>query len=178
MKTAVAASLVAGLVTISTVAHAGAYVGLGIGPEPASNDALQKTANPDSRSLRGLSGWSFGNFAVEGALGGFGVATNRGDQNVYQLSAAAKYSLPIGSGFAVFGRAGVERTWLNLGDDRYNFSGNGFLIGAGVDYKLNLGIGATSISLDYMIHHATLADTRENIDDTLRIWTLGFSIGL
>lgn len=74
-------------------------------------------------------------------------------------------------------RAGPERTWLNLGDDRYNLSGNGFLVGAGFEYRLDLGSHA-SIFVDYTIHHATLADTRSTVDETSRIWGLGFTVGI
>ena len=167
------------LLAISTTASAGVYLGLGVGTEPGVNDEMAKTAAPVGRSLRGLGGIRFGKFSIEGALNGFGVvASNHGDQNVFQLSAAAKYNLPLGNNFEAFGRAGLERTWLNLGDDRYNFSGNGFLVGAGFEYRLDLAITSASLFVDYTIHHATLTDTRGQVDETSRIWALGFTVGI
>jgi len=171
--------LAAGLMAISTTASAGGYVGLGVGTEPGVNDEMAKTAVPVGRSVRGLGGIRFGRFSIEGALNGFGVvANNHGNQDVFQLSAAAKYNLPLGNGFEAFGRAGLERTWLNLGDDRYNFSGNGFLVGAGFEYRLDLVITNASLFVDYTIHHATLTDTRGQVTETSRIWALGFTVGI
>lgn len=167
-----------GLMAISTTAAAGGYLGLGLGTQPGVNDEMAKTATPVGRSLRGLGGMRFGNFSVEGALDGFDVVTNRGDQTVYQASVAAKLNLPLGNDFEAFGRAGLERTWLNLDDDRYNFAGNGFLIGAGFEYRLDIGIRDASLFVDYTIHHANLENTRGKVDETSRIWGLGFIIGI
>jgi hypothetical protein len=171
--------LAAGLMAISTTASAGGYVGLGVGTEPGVNDEMATTAVPLGRSLRGFGGIRFGRFSIEGALNGFGVvASNHGNRDVFQLSAAAKYNHPLGNGFEVVGRAGLERTWLNLGDDRYNFSGNGFLVGAGFEYRLDLVITNASLFVDYTIHHATLTDTRGQVPETSRIWALGFTVGI
>jgi hypothetical protein len=172
--------LATGLLAISTTASAGGYLGLALGTSPAVNDEMSTTAAPEGRSLRGLGGVRFGNFSIEGALNGFGVLTkNQGDRTVYQLSAAAKLNLPLGNNFEGFGRAGLERTWLDLDDDRYNFTGNGFLIGGGFELRLrDLGLGSASVFVDYTIHHATLEDTRGQVDETARIWALGFTIGI
>jgi outer membrane protein with beta-barrel domain len=167
-----------GLLAISSTASAGGYLGLGLGTPPGVNDEMATTAAPDGRSLRGLGGMQFGRFSVEGALNGFGVITHHGDQNVYQASVAAKYNLPLGNKFEAFGRAGLERTWLSLDDDRYNFAGNGFLIGAGFEYRFDLSVTHASIFVDYMIHHASLENTRGKLDETSRIWGLGFTVGI
>jgi hypothetical protein len=170
--------LATSLMAISTTASAGGYLGLGLGTQPGVNDEMATTAPPVGRSLRGLGGWRFGRFSIEGAVNGFGVvANNHGDQTVYQVSVAGKYSLPLGNHFEAFGRAGLERTWLNLGDDRYNFTGNGFQVGAGFEYQLDIGISNASLFVDYTIHHATLEDTRGQVDETSRIWALGFTVG-
>jgi len=170
--------LATGLMAISTTASAGGYLGLGLGTQPGVNDEMATTATPAGRSLRGLGGMRFGTFSVEGALNGFGVITNRGDQSVYQASVAAKLNLPLGNNFEGFGRAGLERTWLNLDDDRYNFAGNGFLVGAGFEYRLDIGIRNASLFVDYTIHHASLENTRGKVDETSRIWGLGFTVGI
>jgi hypothetical protein len=167
-----------GLLAISSTASAGGYLGLGLGTTPGVNDEMATTATPVGRSLRGLGGIQIGQFAVEGALNGFGVVTNRGDHTVYQASVAAKLNLPLGNHFEGFGRAGLERTWLNLDDDRYNFAGDGFLVGAGFEYRLDLGLHNASIFVDYTVHHASLENTRGKVDETSRIWALGFTVGI
>jgi hypothetical protein len=54
------------------------------------------------------------------------------------------------------------------------------LVGAGIEYKLNLGIGAGSLFLDYTISNALLEgeDPRLKFDTTTRTWTLGITVGL
>jgi Outer membrane protein beta-barrel domain len=174
--------LAAGLLAISaisTTAAAGGYLGLGLGTQPGVNDEMDTKAAPVGRSLRGIGGLRFGKFSIEGALNGFGVIVpNFGDKNVYQLSVAGKLNLPLGNNFEGFGRAGVERTWLGLDDERYDFAGNGFLVGAGFEYRLNALISNASIFVDYTIHHASLENTRSTVDETSRIWGLGFTIGI
>ncbi len=177
MKTALLLS--AGLMALSTTASAGGYVGLALGSQPAVDDDLGGVATPTGRSLRGLGGFRFGHVSVEGAVNGFGVVTGRGAHTVYQLSAAAKLNLPLGNGFEAFGRAGLERTWLNLDDERYNMTGDGFLVGAGFEYRLDFVLTSASIFVDYTLHRATLEDggARE-VDATTRVWGLGFSVGI
>ena len=171
--------LATGLLAISTPAVAGGYLGLGLGTQPGVNDDMAAKAAPVGRSLRGLGGVRFGKFSIEGALNGFGVVVdNYGDQTVYQFSVAAKYNLPLGNHFEAFGRAGLERTWLSLGDDRYDYAGNGVLIGAGFEYRLDIGRSGASVFVDYTIHHAGLENTRSELDATSRIWSLGFTVGL
>jgi hypothetical protein len=169
---------ISSICSISSTASAGGYLGLGLGTTPGVNDEMATTATPVGRSLRGLGGIQFGKLSVEGALNGFGVVTNRGDRTVYQASVAAKLNLPLGNHFEGFGRAGLERTWLNLDDDRYDFAGNGFLVGAGFEYRLDLGLHNASIFVDYTIHHASLENTRGQVDETSRIWGLGFTVGI
>lgn len=178
MKSALLVAAV--LAGVSATASAGGFVGLGVGAEPAVNDGLMETGIfPAGRSLRVLGGYRFNNnLSVEGAINGFGVATGRGDQTVYQVAAGAKFNLPLGNDFEAFGRAGLEHTTLDLGDSRYNLGGNGFLVGAGFEYKLNAVIAGAGLFVDYTIHHATLEDARSNqVSETSRIWALGVTYG-
>jgi hypothetical protein len=168
-----------GLLAISvTTASAGGYLGLGLGAQPGVNDELARVAAPIGRSLRGLAGVRFGNVSIEAALNGFGVIAGGGDQNVYQLSGALKLSLPLGNNFEGFGRAGLERTWLNVGDDRYNLTGDGFVVGGGFEYRLNAIVSNASIFVDYNVHHATLSYSTGTVASTPRIWGLGFTVGI
>jgi hypothetical protein len=162
-------------------ASADGFLGLALGTDPSLNDEMQTRLQSHAlgRSLRALGGVRFGNLSIEGALNGFGVSSNRGDTTIYQLSAAVKYNLPLGNDFEALGRAGLERTWLSVGDDPYNLAGNGFLAGAGFEYRLNAVLANASVFVDYTIHHATLQDSRNNqVDETSRVWALGFTVGI
>ena len=175
----VATALATGVLTgFSPTASAGGYLGLALGTEPGINDDMAKIATPLGRSLRGLAGLKFGNLSLEGALNGFTMDVSGIERNMYQLSGALKLSLPMGNGFEGFGRAGIERTWLNYDDERYDTSGNGFQVGAGFEYRLNAVVSNASLFVDYTIHHATLTNMRGEVDETSRIWGLGFTIGI
>lgn len=177
MKSAILAA--SACLVFSTTAWAGGYLGLALGTQPGINDAMQSEARPLGRSLRGIVGARFGNVSIEGAGNGFNVLTqNHGEQTVYQVSGALKLSLPLGNNFEGFGRVGLERTWLSEGVDRYDLTGNGFVIGAGFEYRLDAVLSRAALFVDYNVHHATLEDTRHKVDETTRIWSLGFTVGI
>lgn len=178
MKTALLVA--AGCFAISRAASAGSYLGLALGTEPGvDSDFEQAVGQPSGRSLRGLVGVRFGNVSLEGALNGFDVATHRlGDHTAYQLSGALKLSLPLGNNFEGFARVGLERTWLNLGGNGFDLMGDGFLVGGGFEYRLDAVLTNASIFVDYNVHRATLSSDRFHGDETLRIWGLGFSVGI
>jgi hypothetical protein len=168
-----------GVMAISTGASAGGYLGLGLGTQPGINDEMAGAATPIGRSIRGLGGVRFANLSLEGALNGFDVvAKHNGGTTAYQLSGALKLSLPLGNNFEGFGRAGLERTWLNVGDSRFDFVGDGFLVGGGFEYRLNAIISNASIFVDYNVHHTTLENTVGKVDSTTRFWGLGFTVGI
>jgi Outer membrane protein beta-barrel domain len=174
-------SLVVACLTVSTSAWAGGYVGAAIGTEPSVNDDfIQNTGQPSGRSLRVLGGWKFHpNLAVEGAINGFGVDTNHfGDHTAYQISAVLKGSLPLGNNFEAFGRAGLERTWLDQPPgDGFDLSGNGYVIAAGFEYRLDAVLRNASVFVDYSVHHVELESVRFPVTTTTGFWGLGVSIG-
>ena len=168
----------AALLAISTTASAGGYLGIGLGSTPSVNDGFDSIAKPFGRSLRGLAGLRFANVSVEAALNGFNVTTQRGDQTVYQGSVALKLSLPLGSGFEGFARGGLERTWLSFDDSTFDFTGDGFLVGAGFEFRLNAILADASIFVDYTFHKATLDNTQGSVDTSSGMWGLGLTVGL
>jgi hypothetical protein len=178
MKTALV--LVVGSLAISSTALAGGYLGLSLGTQPAANDDFEtRIGSPSGRSLRGLAGLRFGNVSLELALNGFDVRTARyGEHTAWQGSASLKLNLPIGNDFEVFGRVGAERTGLKLNDNGFDFTGDGFVAGGGIEYRLNAVLANGSIFLDYNVHHSTLTSSRFDVDDTFGIWALGFTVGL
>lgn len=162
------------LAASSGVASAGTYLGLGIGTGPAF-DSDKVELESRGRSGRAILGSRWSKLSVEGSLGKY---TLMNEADGYQASAAGKLNFPLGSGFEVFGKLGVQHTWLRTGDAMYDASGNGYLVGGGFEYRLNLGIGATSIWVDYQYSHADLESERKNYDLGARMWTLGLSVGI
>ena len=166
------------LVTLSGTASAG-YLGLGIGSVPAVSDDAQFQAS--SRSGRLIAGSRWGRFSLEGALGGFGVsrreslASEIGD--AYQLSVAAKLNLPLGDNFEVFGRFGLARTWLDVEETAFAAEGDGFLVGAGLEYRIDVGVAGASIFADYQVSRADMENDFQGYDLTTRMFTIGATVG-
>lgn len=157
----------------SSVASAGGYIGLGIGTAPAVNSEVE-TLTQNGRSVRLLGGARFGRFSVEGAIHGH----DTGRFAVKQASLAGKFNLPLGDQFEAFGRAGLGKAWFDYEPDAaYDVSGRVFLIGAGIEYRLDLGVAAGSIWIDYQYNSASLSGERSNFDIGTRMWTLGVTVG-
>jgi hypothetical protein len=187
MKCALLAAVTFAAIPVS--ASAGTYVGLGIGTGPEVNEQTERLS-ADSRSGKLFLGTRFGNVAVEGGIGGFGMAitdprngVTRSFGDVYQASAALKLSLPLGNNFEAFGRAGVHHTWMEPDNEPNQISGNGLLVGAGFEYRLNMILGQGSIFVDYQYSKATLEGTERFMgnsafDTSYRMFTLGITVGL
>ena len=170
-----------GSLAISHAASADTYLGAGIGTQPGVNDEfIQHVGQPSGRSLRGLIGWRFGKLSLEGALNGFTVPTTAyGEKTAYQLSGALKVSLPLGNNFEAFFRGGIERTWLNQQTSNgTDLMGDGFLAGAGFEYRLDAVLANASLFVDYTVHHVGLESRAFDTTMTTRFWGLGLTVGL
>lgn len=173
------------LVAATGSASAGTYVGLGIGTAAAISEDTERL-DGDGRSGKALLGMRFGNISVEGAVGKFGTAITTvpgdparffGDQ--WQASISGKLSLPLGNNFEAFGRVGLHRSWISAEREEQDVSGDGYLIGAGIEYRLNLVVGQGSIFLDYQYNEADLEGDRLKFPGaSSRMWTLGLTVGL
>lgn len=168
----------------SGVASAGGYLGLGIGTAPAVSTGIEgQVVSPDGRSARLMLGSRFGQFSVEGALGGFDavLSDSRGAiaYDVYQASIAGKLSLPLGNNFEAFGRVGLQKSWWTTERPELEVGGSGLLFGAGFEYRIKTVAGQGSVFVDYQYSSAELKAERSTLGDTsMRMWTLGLTIGI
>lgn len=184
-RAALAVALVA---ATSSVASAGGYVGIGIGTNAVSegSDRLLE----DGRSARLFAGYRFkplryGAISVEGSISGYGVALQDSTPrplDAYQFSAAGRYNFPLGQNFEAYGRLGLQHTTVGGDLAIYDTSGNGFLVGAGMAYLFNVGIGTgASVWVDYQINKTTLSGERfqgaSAFSVTERQWALGVALG-
>lgn len=167
------------ILSISSTASAGVYAGLGVGTAPVVNGSFDEMADPSGPSTRGMLGFRIWNVSVEGAVNGFGVNTpSAGDHTAYQASAALKLNVPVAGPLEGFGRGGIERTWLSMGNDREDLSGNGFLAGVGFELRLNAILASMSLFADYTLHHATLESMVDKVDATSHIFAVGVTVGM
>jgi hypothetical protein len=178
MRSLLAVALVA---ASATAASAGTYLGLGIGTAASPSGDLSMQASDGNRTGRLMLGTRFGHLSIEGAGSRFGLLRGSLPYQGTELAAALKYSLPLGNNFEVFGRGGVERTWLNPENTSAQYAGNGWLLGAGFEYRLNLGVTAASLFVDYQ-HSDTDLENQSVMaphkDEAIGVWTAGVTLAL
>ena len=166
----------------ASAASAGTYLGLGIGTAASGHVGSDTSSMGSSgdRSGRLFLGFRFGNLSIEGGVMRFSQFFKATRDDATQLSADLKYSLPLGDGFEVFGRGGLQRTQLS--NDYAEINGNGWLLGGGFEYRLNLGVTAASLFVDYT-HTQTTFDQgatggMSSIDSSASMWMAGATLAL
>ncbi|HEX4449834.1 MAG TPA: outer membrane beta-barrel protein [Kofleriaceae bacterium] len=163
--------LVLAILATGPVASAGTYIGLGIGTAPSESDGVV-TNGDQSRSWRALLGQSFGHLSIETELNRYSVALNSESYDATMLGIGLKYNIPIDYGFSLYGRAGLERTWLSGNDvDYFSGAGNGLYLGVGVEYRF---VSVASVFVDYERQSATIdADGAAAYDHNAGMFTVG-----
>jgi hypothetical protein len=134
------ALVVASLLAIPAVASAGTYVSLGLGGTGV-DDSKSPGFVDNGRNVRLAVGYrlapmSIGSISVEGGYTGFGVANGNATYDAHNYFAAGKFSLPLSQGFEAFGRLGVEHMDFSTHTNQPSLGGNGYLVGAGFEYRL------------------------------------------
>ncbi|MCW5804439.1 MAG: outer membrane beta-barrel protein [Deltaproteobacteria bacterium] len=170
------------LVAVSShVAEAGGYLGLGVGTSPSINSEHDTRFTTNGRSAKLLGGMRWGQWSVEGAVGGVELSlfsNSRAVLDLYQAQLAGRFSLPLGSGFEAYGRAGVQHAWLSSDNPMIDMQGSGLLVGAGFEYRINLAVGSGSIFVDYTYAKSNLEGHQNTYDLNTRMWTLGITVGI
>lgn len=183
-----AALIAALLAAMPSAASAGVFVGLGIGTNEVSGS---ERLVDDGRSMRLLVGYQFrplrfGAIAVEGSIGGYGLGlldrTSVVEIDARQLSLAGRFNLPLANNFQAFGRLGLHHTSASATNAIYDTSGSGYLVGAGIEYRFDVGVGTgASVGIDYQLNKVELSGERfQNgtaFDVLQRQWTLGVTLG-
>jgi hypothetical protein len=171
------------LVGTASAAHAGTYLGLGIGTGPGTTGDM--AFDKDGRSGRLHLGVGFGRIAVEAMAGKFGVRTPDGyEYDDVSLGLAGKLNVPLADHFEVFGRLGYQHSFLNATSDpnRADFDGGGMFGGAGFEYKLSLAVTSMSLFIDYTVSRSALQSPMTYGDRefgyTTRLWTAGATVSL
>ena len=173
------------LIASTSVASAGIYGGLSVGPDGAVQDD-QFDLTSGGRAIRLLGGYRLGRLSAEASVTG-NTFTDRegGSVDHRQIALVGKYNFPLGSNFELFGRAGIQRTWITLGDrvpESYDVSGNGVIFGPGVEYVLKFVAASATIRLDYTIGYAKpsgpIFEDQGGVSFTTGQWMLGFTVGM
>lgn len=180
------------LVGSAGVAAAGPYMGFAVGPSPViSNDgpagvfnAGVLTFDANSRSGRLLAGYRFsalslGAISIEGALTAYSLTGDNLDYGGRQAMISGKYNYPLGGGIEVFGRLGMHHTWITTTrENERERSGNGYLVGAGFEYRFKLPMAQASLWVDLTYNPTTIEELNFTRDYAARMWMLGFTFGI
>lgn len=175
------ASLAALLLTASgTAASAGTYIGLGIGSSASVGSDNLNVTSDGGRSERFVLGESFGRFGVEGAATRYGADQKSITYDGTAVAIAARLTVPVSGPIALFGRGGLQRTWLSPNRDTMSFSGNGYLLGAGIEYDFHVSVlGGGAIFADYEHTDSTFHGSGgKPFDYNASMWTLGVTLAL
>jgi len=176
-RLAIAAAL---LVASTSAASAGTYLGIGIGTSADGSLDGGDTIEGAGRSGRLMLGSRFGKLSVEGQAGRFDMMFTGITYQSTEVGVGLKVNIPLGDNFELFGKGGVQRTWLSAEvSPMYDAAGNGWFLAGGVEYRLNLGVTAASLVLDYQ--HASTTFSRSamaEFDGSAAMWTLGATVSL
>ncbi len=172
------------LASLTSVASAGTYIGLGIGSE-SSGGATRDGTDVGSmdgydRSGRLMVGTRFSKLSVEAQGSRFDIGFDSGLYDATQLALALKLSLPLGNNFEFFAKGGLERTWLSGGPtDMHDAAGSGLLLGGGFEYRLNLGVTSASVFVDYQRSSSGFKNEyMVEWDGVTSMFTLGATVSL
>jgi Outer membrane protein beta-barrel domain len=174
--------LVTGVAALAPAAHAGTYVGAGIGTSASVDGAISDYGTDGKHSGRLYIGQRFGVVSVEGGFNDYGLTTSRGtvSWNAFAIGAAAKLDLPVTPLIHGYVRLGLEHTWISSdAAGAKALDGNGWTGALGGEYRLDAILPNASVWLDYSRH--TVNVTRGNTVDaqgTANMWTLGVTIGI
>ncbi len=169
------------LAASTSVASAGIYAGLGIGTgADVNHDSGVNTMTGNGRSGRLVLGYRFGRFSIEAAGSHYGLLLDSASYDDYQAALLAKYSFPIGYGFELFGRGGVQHTWLSTSVTPHpSVDGTGVVLGAGVEYRLHLTfVAGASVFVDYERTQTSFSPNMGGFNSGAGVFTLGATISL
>ncbi len=170
-----------------TAAHAGGYVGLGIGANAKLHGDFATHFNTaDTSSGRIIIGHRTGPLAIEGSIYGTEVnsVTARvagAETSVVAAEVALKYHFSLQGRLEAYVGAGLNQTWIadenaDVMDD--GFSGNGYSASVGLKYNLTAILGKAALWLDYTHTEATLNHAnRAELSGGARMLSIGLSLG-
>jgi Outer membrane protein beta-barrel domain len=174
------------LAATATPLHAGGYVSAGMGGGAGLGGSLDQQFNAgDHSSGRFALGQRLGPVALEASLFGAGLdgATPYvgigGDYNTLSLGVDLKYYLGLAGPLELYGKGGLNNTWLNGAGPQSDYDGRGWDLGGGLQFTLDLPITMAAVWLDYTHQDLALHDgPKMPIDGSLDMLSLGVSIGL
>jgi hypothetical protein len=162
--------------------HSGGFVSLGAGGTANIGGELENLTFDGNGLAWSLAvGQRFGMVGLEVGVSRYGIArmdTEAAWTNT-ALSAAGRFTLPIGPMWGAYVRAGIEKTWMTPDRERQlaDYSGTGWLAGIGGEYRLRLGPVAGSVWAELTRHDSTFVNPDRSWDGHIDLFQLGVSAG-
>lgn len=180
--TLVAAGLatLSGLALAPAAARADGYVavGVGTGGSSGSDDGFDGGSRMSGRLMLGQ---RISLVSIEAGVSGYGLdgMVPGTSYDAVALGAGLKLNLPLFAGLEIFGRGGVERTWLEASErGMSDYAGNGYVAGAGLEYGFDMVVTDASVWLDWTRHGADLHGDDGDREARADLWTAGLSLHL
>jgi hypothetical protein len=187
MKPLLVVALLALPLAVATPAAAGGYVAFGLGSDAVLTGDLGERFDSEATGSGRLGfGVRYGPLALEASGFGATAATPladdapRGAFSPLSLGVDVKYHLAFLPVVEVYGRAGLNRTWL-MNDDSGSagYSGTGHALGGGLQLPLRaLPVVQAAVWLDYTRHTTRLESSAgDAVGGNAHLLMLGLSVG-
>jgi Outer membrane protein beta-barrel domain len=163
---------------VPTAAHAGTYVGVGVGTAASTDGGFTRFGTDGQHSGRIVLGQRFGKISIEAAVNDIGLAYRGVDSHATSLGAVGGLHLPLVSHLEGYVRFGLERTWLRGDSTVPAAQGDGWTGGLGLEYRIDAVLANGSIWADYTRHATKLTANSFEADGTANAWTVGLSVGI
>jgi hypothetical protein len=168
--------IVLAVLTLSTgLASAETYLSIGVGRQ-ATVDGSIEMANGDGHLIGGrlMLGDRFGSLAVEGGVFGTQLHDTDTDNRLLSAGIELKYLIGLFPQVEGYAKAGANYSWLQASGAGTLDSGEGYLLGGGLQISLSPASGRTALWLDYT-HHGVNLDLGSGAISSV---TAGLSFGL
>jgi len=163
---------------LPAAAHAGTYVGVGLGTSARTDGDFARFGTNGKHSGRIVLGERIGQVSVEAQLNDIGLIYRGVDANATSLGAVGALHLPLVSKLEGYVRFGLERTWLRGDSTVPDATGDGWTGGLGLEYRIDAVLANGSVWVDYTRHATKLTANSFAYDGTANAWTVGITVGI
>ena len=169
------------LTTGAATASADGYVSLGIGKSDLGGQLSDNFNDTDSDAYRLTVGQRFGNFALEANLlgsqfAGASSVPGTDDRSTLSLGVDLKYHFFHAGPLSLYGKGGLNKTWLR--GENGDHSGTGYELGAGAELGFNLPFASLAVFAELAhLQTALRGEDERALDGSINTAMIGVSVG-
>lgn len=185
MKLTTLVPVTLGALLIGSPASAGGYVSAGLGSAPSLGGELDTYFDGEGHNSAELGvGNRFGPIGIEGGIGGYGlhgtmpVTGDSIEGSAMSLTGSVTGHLPILLWLDGYARVGVQQTWISSSGPMSDLSGQGYLMGVGVEMQIPLAVTSAALWLELDRETVDLTQSGSTFGGTADTLMLGLRVGL